>query len=185
MICFDYPWSPSGLFTLFFALQFSIDVSFDEFEAALVQFFQEGQDCAQNILVSIVVILGWQLASVLEACGATRLSMMGRTMSLIEWRQATSFRNQLTIIIGGAHLILGIAIAIWALETYGCAHLVWTVVVGHIARRRLWRLVLRYLELLGLLLMTIQRAWILCLTITWMHSSIIQGSWSLLKSKWV
>lgn len=119
------------------------------------------------------------MTSVLEACGATRLSMMGRTVSLVEWRQATSLRNQLTIIIGGARLILGIAISIWALETYGSAHLIWTVVVSYVARWRLWCLMLRYLELLGLLLMAIQRAWILCLTIAWMYSSIIQGSWPL------
>ena len=180
---FDAEWSPTRLLApLFFTLQFSIDISFYKFEAAFVEFLQKGQHCAQDVLVSVVVILCWQLASVLEACGAAWLSVVWCIVGLVKRRQGTTFRNQLAIIICGNRLILGTAITIWALKTNGCTHLVWTVVVSHVARRCLRGLVLWYLELLGLLLMAVEWAWILCLTVTRMHSPIIQRSWPLLKS---
>lgn len=104
------------------------------------------------------------LVSVRETTIIAGLPMVRSVVGRIQWSQSASIRDQLAILV--AHLRIHAAISIRRLLTLRVLrHLIRTVVVGHIVRRGLRRLVLRELKVLRLLLVAVQRPRILRLTI--------------------
>ena len=80
-------------------------------------------------------------------------------MSWVEWCYAATLGNQLPGVVGGAGMVVQATVAVGTLKNFSCTHLVRATVVAHVTARSLRCLVLR------LLLISVQRAWILSLAI--------------------
>lgn len=117
---------------LFLCLQLTIDVSFHKFKPTFIQFFQQGQYCAEDIFIAVIIVLYTCLICCSEGAAATRLTMMGRVVGRVQRIEATSIGDKLPILISSIGVYT--AVPVGCLLTSG-NHLIIAIVLGHITSR--------------------------------------------------
>ena len=89
-----------SLLALFLVLELAVDVSFDEFQPTLVQLLQQGQHCAQDIFVPVVVVRSCliRICKPVGAAAAWLASMVRGIVSRVEGHEATPICCEVVVV---------------------------------------------------------------------------------------